>query len=157
LIKQGGDCLLKYIAKFLILWFLMGMCYAQLELFARGFTYLPMTFIGGLAGALIGLVNHLPAAPRLRMWQLCLIGTLIVLDVEFISGYICNIRLGMMLWDYSGYRYNLNGQICLKLACAWFFIVPLATWMDNFLRWKLFNELQPASLLQSYVRLFTFH
>jgi uncharacterized membrane protein len=147
----------KILIKFLILWLVMGMCYAQIELFVRGMTYLPMTFIGGVAGVLIGLLDSSPRSQSLKMWQECVLGTLIVLDVEFISGYICNMRLGMMLWDYSGYKFNLNGQICAKLAVAWFLLVPFASWIDDFLRWKLFDEKEPKSLLHNYKRLLTFH
>lgn len=148
---------MRRVIKFLTLWFIMGMCYAQIELFIRGFTYLPMTFIGGLAGVLIGLLDRHPSSGVLKMWQQCILGTLIVLDIEFISGYICNIRLGMMLWDYSRYRYNLNGQVCFPLAAAWFFLVPFASWMDDFLRWKLFGENKPESIFYNYKRLLTLH
>jgi uncharacterized membrane protein len=144
------------VIKYLVLWLMMGMCYAQLELFARGVTYLPMTFIGGLAGILIGLLDRHPSSTSLTMWQQCVLGTLIVLDIEFISGYICNMRLGMQLWDYSGYRYNIDGQVCARLAAVWFFIVPLASWIDDFLRWKLFDEPRPKPVWNSYKRLITF-
>ena len=143
------------IGKLLVLWFVMGMCYTQIELFARGVTYLPMTFIGGIAGVLIGLIDKHPAYSCLKMWQHCLLGMLIVLDVEFLSGYICNMRLHMNLWDYSGYPYNLDGQICARLAAAWFLLTPLAAWMDDYLRWKLFGEKKPKSVWNNYLRLFT--
>jgi uncharacterized membrane protein len=147
--------IMKYIKKYLILWLVLGMCYAQLELIFRGETYLPMTFIGGLAGILIGMLGRKPSASKLKMWQMCLLGTLIVLDTEFISGYICNIRLGMMLWDYSGYRYNIDGQVCLKLAAIWFLLIPFALWVNDYLCFKLFDGSKPQSLWHSYKKLLT--
>ncbi len=146
---------MRNILKYLILWLVLGMCYAQLELFSRGVTYLPMTFIGGAAGVLIGLLDSHPAAIKLRMWQQCALGTLIVLDIEFISGLICNMRLNMGLWDYSRYSFNLDGQVCLWFALMWFMLVPFAVWLDDFLRWKLFGEPRPASPLINYKRLIT--
>lgn len=151
---QRGSMRMKKVAEFLTLWFVMGMCYAQLELFVRGFTYLPMTFIGGLAGASIGALDSHPSARSLRMWQQCLLGMMIVLDIEFISGCIFNLGLHMSLWDYSRYRYNLLGQICLPLGMAWFFITPSAAWVDDFIRWRLFGEDKPDTLFHNYLRLF---
>ena len=144
-----------HIKKLVILWLILGMCYAQLELFVRGETYLPMTFIGGLAGVLIGALGRKPSAAALKMWQLSLLGMLIVLDVEYISGLVCNVRFGMMLWDYSGYRYNINGQICLKLAAAWFFLMPFAYWVNDYLCFAFFGGKKPLPVWHSYKRLFT--
>jgi uncharacterized membrane protein len=114
-----------------------------------------MTFIGGLAGILIGLLDRHPSSQRLRMWQQCILGMLIVLDIEFISGLIFNMRLNMNMWNYSGYAYNLDGQICARFAVIWFFIIPAVAWMDDLLRWKLFSEPRPKSILHNYKRLFT--
>jgi uncharacterized membrane protein len=143
------------IARFFVIWFIMGMCYAQAELFVRGFTYLPMTFIGGFAGACIGLIDSHPSAPGLKMWQQCLLGCMIVLDTEFVSGLICNVGLGMALWDYSKYTCNLDGQICLRFAAVWFFIVPAASWLDDFIRSRLFGEQDPGRMADGYIRLLT--
>jgi uncharacterized membrane protein len=146
---------MNYVKKSFVLWLVLGMCYAQLELFFRGETYLPMTFIGGLAGVLVGLLGRKPSSSKLKMWQLCLLGTLIVLDIEYISGCICNIRLGMMLWDYSGYRYNINGQVCAKLAAIWFLLIPFALWVNDYLCFKLFDGSKPQSLWHNYKKLLT--
>lgn len=59
------------------------------------------------------------------MWQQCLIGTLITLVIEFVSGYILNIKLGLDIWDYSSIPFNLMGQICLPYGILWFFLCRL--------------------------------
>jgi Predicted membrane protein len=129
------------------------MCYAQIELFVRGVTYLPMTFIGGLAGVLIGLVHKRTHKAPIPMWAQCLLGMLITLDVEFISGCLFNRHWGMNLWDYTGYSYNLEGQICLRLAVAWFFLMPFALWVNDLFRWKFFDEQKPFSPFKYYKQL----
>ena len=146
----------KNIWKLLILCFLTGMCYSELELLARGFTYLPMTFIGGTAVTLIGLIARRHDAPSLKMWQFCTLGTLVILDVEYISGCVFNLLLHMDLWNYSGDKYNVNGQICLKNALLWFFLVPMAVWINGFFRWKLFDEPEPPAFWKYYYQLITF-
>ena len=145
---------MKRIVQFLVLCLAMGMCYTQVELLARGVTYLPMTLIGGTAGALVGLLDRRP--PKLKMWQLCALGTLVILDVEFISGCFFNLRLHMHLWDYSRTPFNLDGQVCAQFALWWFLMVPGALWMNGLIRWKLFGEPGAKPLWEYYKRLLTF-
>lgn len=146
---------MKQIWKYPVLCFITGMCYCEMELLARGVTYLPMTFIGGAAVTMIGAMTRRHDAGQLKMWQVCTLGMLMILDVEYISGYLFNLRMHMDLWDYSGRPFNLNGQICLKNALIWFFLVPLAVWINEFLRWKLFGESRPQPFWRYYSRLFT--
>lgn len=147
--------LIKAIGQFAFLWLILGMCYSQLELFYRGHTYVQMTFIGGLAGVLLGLLDRRPTHFNRTMWQQCLWGTLIIVAIEFSSGYLCNVILKMKIWDYSCKKYNILGQICPKATVGWFFICPIAIWMNNFLRFKFFGDKDPGSPLRYYIRLFT--
>jgi uncharacterized membrane protein len=146
---------LKHFWRLLILWFVLGMCYVTLELIFRGYTYRQMIWIGGLAGLLIGLLNQHRAYYNRLMWQQCFLGTLITLAVEFAGGCIFNLWLHLKIWDYSSMPFNLYGQICLQMAAEWFFLMPLAVYLDDWLRWKLFNETPPiGGLLTNYIALF---
>lgn len=142
--------------RFAAMWLLLGIGYSQLELLFRGFTYVQMTVIGGLCGALIGLIDEHPAYYNRIMFQQCVLGTLIVLLVEYVSGYIFNIRLGMNIWSYTCMPCNLRGQICLPTAVVWFFLCPLGVWLDDYLRYRLFHQPEPESLPRHYLRLVTF-
>lgn len=133
----------KMLCRFLILWFVMGILYALIEILFRGFTFLQMIWIGGLCGVLVGLLNEFSVFKARLIWQQSLIGTAITLLIEFVSGYICNIRLREHLWDYSRVPFNFMGQICLRTAIAWFFLMPFAIYVDDWLRWKLFNQKKP--------------
>lgn len=148
--------MLQHIWRLMVLWFVLGMCYATVELLWRGVTYLPMIWVGGLCGLCVGLLNQHTFFCDRRVWQQCLIGTLITLAVEYVSGYILNIRLGLHIWDYSRVPCNLNGQICLPYAVLWFLLMPFAIYMDDWLRWKLFNEKHPrGGPFAVYARLLT--
>lgn len=149
--------ILKQISRYLVLFLILGMCYSTIELFVRGFTFVEMIFVGGIAGVLIGLLNDHPAYYNRRMWQQCFLGTIITLIVEFVSGYILNIVLQRGIWDYSGIPYNFMGQICLKTAIAWFFLMPFAIYADDFIRWKFLGEEKPeGNVFTNYIKLFTF-
>lgn len=140
----------------MVLWFVIGMCYATVELLWRGVTYLPMIWVGGLCGLCVGLLNQHHFFYGCRMWQQCLIGTIITLVIEFVSGYILNIKFGLDIWDYSSVPLNLMGQICLPYGILWFLLMPFAVYLDDWLRWKLFYEKKPrGGLLANYVMLFT--
>ncbi len=48
-----------------------------------------------------------------------LIGAVLITAVEFILGYVVNIKMKRGVWDYSNARFNLYGQICLKFSLLW--------------------------------------
>lgn len=58
----------------------------------------------------------------LRPMQLaakCIADTVLITAVEFLFGWVVNIRLGRSVWDYSNMKLNLYGQICLRYSCFW--------------------------------------
>jgi uncharacterized membrane protein len=123
--------------KHTILAFLIGMVYFTLEGFWRGWTNITMLFIGGVCGFLIGLLNQYTG---LKVWQQTILGTGIALAVELISGLLFNLVLGLGLWNYSGMWGNLYGQICPQFALIWFMLTPFAIWLDDFIRWRFYDE-----------------
>ena len=65
---------------------------------------------------------------------------IIIVTIEFFSGCILNIWLGLGVWNYSNMPYNILGQICLPFSIAWFFLSYIAIKLDDYLRKLLFNE-----------------
>lgn len=67
------------------------------------------------------------------LWLQALACAILVTIVEFISGLILNVWLGLGIWDYSGLRWNLFGQICLQFAVLWWALcaafIPVFDWM----------------------------
>jgi hypothetical protein len=133
----------------------MGALYMVLEGFWRGWTHISMLVVGGLAAFFIGRLNEHPKFYDRKMWQECVIGTLIILILEFTSGMILNVWLGLDIWDYSTEPFNLFGQVCLPYAFLWFLLVPACIYVDDFLRYKLFGEKKPEGLLKNYKDLVT--
>ena len=62
---------------------------------------------------------------------------------EFIFGVILNIWLGLNIWDYSNLPFNILGQICIPFSTIWYFLSIIGICLDDFFRWKLFNEEKP--------------
>lgn len=115
-----------------------------------------MTFIGGTAGSLIGALDSHRAKNNDKLWPVYLVGLIIILDLEFISGSIFNLYFHMNLWDYSRDFMNLDGQICLPYALLWLALIPGTVWLNELLRWKLFDEPVPPGLWYYYKSLFAF-
>lgn len=119
-----------------------GIIYGLIECFSRGYTHWTMVVLGGICFVAVGLLNEvIPWEMPLVAQMLC--GCIIITTLEFITGYIVNIRLGWAVWDYSERCGNLLGQICPLYSFYWFLLSGVAIVLDDYLRYKWFGEQQP--------------
>lgn len=125
--------------KRLILFLIGASMYYLIEILYDGTSHLSMFIIGGLSFLIGGLINEYP--PKLKIWKQSAIITTVIVILEYFTGWIVNIKLGLRIWDYSDLSFNLHGQISLRFALIWYFIFcPLIIWFDDYVRWKLFGE-----------------
>ncbi len=100
------------------LFFIGAAGYCLLEILWRGHTHWTMGLAGGIC--LVGMhalhrqLCHLPLALQ------ALAGAALVTAVEFVTGCVVNLLLGWQVWDYSGWRVQLLGQICLVFCVLWY-------------------------------------
>lgn len=125
--------------KYLFLFLLGGFTYFYIEILFRGYSHFSMIICGGLAFIFCGLINQVCPIKISIMTQMIL-SSIIITVLEFITGYIVNIRLGWDVWDYSGLPYNLYGQVCLAYSFIWMILSLVCIFMDDLIRWKLFDE-----------------
>lgn len=130
---------LPAIYKYTFLFLVGGFSYFYMEILFRGFSHFSMIICGGLAFILCGLINQLMHF-RVSIIIQMILSTLIITGLEFITGYIVNIRLGWNVWDYSGMPYNLYGQICLAYSMIWLLLSLVCIFVDDLIRWKIFDE-----------------
>ena len=133
---------IKSIIKYLFLFAFGGVVYNVIELLYRGHTHWTMFVLGGLCFVSIGLINNAFSWKNPIEIQ-CLIGGGIITLLEYITGYIVNIKLGWNVWDYSNIPLNLQGQICLPFTVVWIVLSLFIIIIDDFLRWKFFKEDKP--------------
>lgn len=101
-----------------------------------------MFIVGGLCFVLVGLINEVfPYDMPLALQAL--VGACVITCVEYVSGVILNIWLGMGIWDYSDKFMNLRGQVCLQFSILWFILCFPAIVLDDYLRYVLFGEEKP--------------
>lgn len=139
---------MKKILKPIILFLIGGSIYISIEIIYRCLmdkppTHWAMFVLGGLAFLIIGRLNeHINW--EMPFWLQVLIGTAIVLVLEFIFGCVLNLWLGLAIWDYSNMPFNLLGQVCLPFALIWSVLVVIAIILDDYLRYWLFDEEKPV-------------
>ena len=115
-----------------VIFFIFGVSYVFLEVFYRGHSDISMFFVGGLCGLLIGLINEI--TPKMPILLQMLLGSVIVTFIEFVTGYILNIKLGLHIWDYSNLRFNILGQVSLLFSVLWFLLSYVVIWLDDKIR-----------------------
>lgn len=95
----------------------------------RGFISLPFCTIYGFTvfilygllgtptdgGILLRRVNCRPV----RMALYFFLSALIAVGAELLTAWFFDQVCGVSLWDYSGYRFNYKGYICLEFAFIW--------------------------------------
>lgn len=132
----------KLAFKYLVLLLIGGMIYVLIELLFRGRSHFTMFILGGVCFVSVGLINEV--LPWNTPFQLqMLLGGSIITVLEFISGCILNLYFGLGIWDYSDQPGNILGQICPLFSLLWVFLSGLAIALDDYLRYRLFNEEKP--------------
>ena len=130
------------IYKHCILAVIGGIIYILLELLFRGRTHIMMFFVGGLCFVSVGLINEIISWDTPLTIQM-VIGGFLITVIEFVSGCVLNIGLGLEIWDYSALPFNLLGQICPLFSLIWIFLSAVAIILDDYLRYWFFGEEKP--------------
>lgn len=136
--------LLKHFTAFVI----GALIYGMIEISARGFTHITMGLLGGISMIVIHLTNDARRDGLNFFVQISLIAFFIT-AIEFITGEIVNVRLGMNIWDYSDIPLNFDGQICLPFVGIWLVLSAIGVVLDDYLRWKMFREDKNFSYLKT--------
>ena len=118
--------------KNIIIFIIFGISYYLLEILWRGYSHWTMIIVGGLCGLLIGLINEI--TPKMNTVLQMLLGSVIVTIIEFVTGYIINIKLDLNIWDYSNLKFNILGQVSLLFSILWFFLSYIVIKLDDYIR-----------------------
>lgn len=134
--------ILNFILKEIVLFLIGGFLYYFIEISVRGFSHWTMIIVGGICFILMGLINELFTF-EITIVNQALISTVLITIIEYISGLILNIKLGLNIWDYSDKAFNISGQICLENCCYWVVLSIIGIILDDYLRYWLFKEEKP--------------
>ena len=134
--------ILIQIAKYMILLIIGGIIYYGVELLWRGHSHWTMMIVGGLSFIFCGIINEI-LSWNTPFWIQCIIGSICITTIEFISGCIINLECGLGVWDYSNLPLNIMGQICILFSFFWVILGGVAIILDDWLRYWLFKEEKP--------------
>ena len=101
-----------------------------------------MFFVGGVCFLLVGLINEWLSWETPLVLQMLIAAAMITL-VEFLSGCVLNIWLGLEIWDYSHLPFNLLGQVSLLYSFLWYILSAVGIVLDDYFRYFLFGEGKP--------------
>lgn len=128
--------------KYLFLFITGGFAYFYMEIAFRGYSHYSMIICAGLAFIICGSTKKL-FKKRISFVSQMIFSCLVITLLEFITGYIVNIRLGMNVWDYSDLPYNFMGQICLFYSLLWLSLSIICILIHDFICWFIFDEEKP--------------
>lgn len=94
--------------------------YSLIEILWRGHTHWTMAVAGGICLTLIHVCNE--RHRNLELLVRCSLSSFLITAVEFMAGWILNVRLGMTVWDYSDKALNVMGQICPEYWAYWYLL-----------------------------------
>ena len=116
-----------------------GTVYYLMEIIWRGYSHWSMFALSGICFVIIDFLNQ--AWKNIRsLILLIILCTLIITVLEFFTGLIVNLWLGLGVWDYSQMPFNLMGQICLFFSLLWLLVSCFALLVDDLLRWFFFHD-----------------
>lgn len=128
--------------KHLFLFILGGFTYFYMEIAFRGYSHYSMILCAGLAFILCGSLRKL-FKNKISFVSQMILSCLIITILEFITGYIVNIRFQMNVWDYSNLPYNFMGQVCLFYSLLWLCLSILCILIYDITCHFIFDEVMP--------------
>ena len=120
-----------------------GVGYYLIEVIYRGFSHWTMGICGGIC--LLGIYYINKKFALFSYGTRAFMGALLITLVEFITGYIVNIKLGLNVWSYSHIPLNLLGQISLLFSCIWYFMSLGACLSISFIERKIMQKRKELS------------
>lgn len=133
---------MKQLVKHGLLFLIGGITYVLIELISRGRSHWSMLLLGGTCFIVLGLLNEGFRWQTPLLFQM-LVGCVVITFLEYITGCIVNIYLGLNVWDYSDMWGNANGQICPLFTAIWYALSAVGIILDDYLRYYIFHEEKP--------------
>ena len=101
-----------------------GIAYGLIEILWRRRTHWSMVLTGGTSFLL--LFKLFSKCEKLSLAKKCCLGSFVITTMEFLCGWVVNIKMKLNVWDYSKLKLNLKGQICPFYSMLWGFLcIPI--------------------------------
>ncbi len=94
-----------------------GIAYGLIEILWRRKTHWSMVLTGGTC--FVFLYKIFSKCEKLSLPKKCCLGSCVITSMEFLCGWIVNIKMKLNVWDYSKAKLNIKGQICPFYSMLW--------------------------------------
>lgn len=111
--------LFLYFILYSFLGWVMETCYCSIverRLVARGFLYGPICPIYG-GGVTLMILFFTPLKDHLVLFYV--VAVVVMTSWEYFVGWVLEATTHVKYWDYSQFRFNLKGRVCLWVALVW--------------------------------------
>lgn len=111
--------LFLYFILYSFLGWVMETCYcsiAERRLVARGFLYGPICPIYG-GGVVLMILFFTPLKQNLVLFYATAV--VVMTSWEYFVGWVLEVTTHVKYWDYSHFRFNIKGRVCLWVALTW--------------------------------------
>ena len=111
--------LFLYFIFYSFLGWVMETCYCSImerRLVPRGFLYGPVCPIYG-GGVTLMILFFTPLKKNLALFYVTAV--VVMTSWEYLVGWTLEVTTHIKYWDYSQYRFNLKGRVCLWVALTW--------------------------------------
>lgn len=111
--------LFLYFILYSFLGWVMETCYCSImerRLVPRGFLYGPICPIYG-GGVTLMILFFTPLKKNLVLFYA--VAVVVMTSWEYFVGWVLEVTTHVKYWDYSQYRFNLKGRVCLWVALTW--------------------------------------
>ena len=112
--------------------------YMFIEILWRGRTHWTMGVLGGICLVMMYFIEHSFTVP---LFLKAFMSASFVTAAELVTGLIVNEIFGLSVWDYSGMKYNLAGQISLVYSFLWYFLCIPALILCKIIKHRVFDVL----------------
>ena len=112
--------------------------YGLIEILWRGHTHWTMLVLGGACFVAVYIIANFTYEALWKKWLMC---GAVITTLEFLTGVLVNLRLGWSVWDYSGVKLNLCGQICATYSLFWVLLSIPAVWLCRLVHAHVFAAL----------------
>ena len=141
MVKFNRFC--KILCKYALIVIIGGALYCGIEMVWRGYSHWTMALAGGISVIAIGALNDNKFEWDMPLTSQMFLSGAVVTGIELIFGLVCNVLLGMDVWDYSVIPYNFMGQICMSYFGFWQLLSPVAILLYDFTDYWLFGGDKP--------------
>ena len=131
---------MKKVLKSLVMFFTGFSHYLLIEYMFRGYTFVLMGVLGGIAIVILDKIND-EISWNVDLLVQSMLGANLITFMELVVGLIAKYTsLLPVMWDYSNMPLNYKGIICIPFYAAWMALSIVAIFIADAINYYIFHD-----------------